>query len=196
MIKKYISLFMVLAFSLGSVFALSQDEIDAANSLAEKWIIEDHSDFPEEYRLWDNITRRETMKIVMKLSGLEIDDKCEWKFSDLPETDWGCKYVESALNYWFIAPNPKFRPDDNITKIESMKLVLKAKWVEKIQITENWQEDYMETAYEYWIIDEKYYDYDAEAKRWWIFKITTATIEKEEEIKEKQNQIYTDEPSI
>ncbi len=64
-----------------------------------------------------------------------------------------------------------------------MKLVLKAKWIEKTQSTENWQEDYMMTAYEYGIIDEKYSDYNADATRGWIFQITTAVIEQEVEIK-------------
>jgi hypothetical protein len=55
-------------------------------------------------------------------------------------------------------------------------------------VTSNWQEDYMMTAYEYGIISEKYYTYDANATRGWIFQIATATIEKEEEIKEIQEE--------
>jgi hypothetical protein len=68
---------------------------------------------------------------------------------------------------------------------EAMKLVLKAKGIQKIQTTTNWQEDYMMTAYKYGIIDKKYYNYDDAATRGWIFEIATATIQKEEEIMEK-----------
>jgi hypothetical protein len=62
-----------------------------------------------------------------------------------------------------------------------MKLVLKAKGIDKTQETDAWQEDYMMTAYEYRIIEEKYYEFNANAIRGWIFQITTATIEKEKE---------------
>jgi len=141
----------------------------------------------DEYRLDATITRKEVMKIVMKLSGKEIPNECRGVFSDVIN-DWGCKYIEAALDADYIAANATFRPDDNITKTEAMKLVLKAKNVEKTKQTSNWQADYMETAYEYGIIDAKYYDYNADALRGWIFEITTATIEKEEEIKEKVKQ--------
>jgi hypothetical protein len=46
----------------------------------------------------------------------------------------------------------------------------------------------MMTAYEYGIIDEMYYTYDTNATRAWIFQIATATIEKEEAIKEIQEE--------
>jgi len=46
-----------------------------------------------------------------------------------------------------------------------MKLVLKVKGVQKIQTTDNWQEDYMKTAYFYRIIPEPYTNYDAFAFR-------------------------------
>ncbi len=184
---------LLTSLSFLIVNASTQKEIETANFLASEWIIKDNSIAPNGYRLWDTITRKETMKIVMKLSWLEITNECKWFFSDVME-DWGCKYIESALKVWFIAKNNKFRPNDNITKTESMKLVLKAKWIKKIQNTTNWQNDYMETAYKYGIIEKKYYDYNADAKRWWIFTITTATIKKEKEIKQKQKkQIYSDE---
>ena len=208
-LKKIFSLSVLISFIISpSIYALSlseelEKELSASNYLAELGIIKDVAKdiditwteyeliwwwetlaVIDAYRLSDTITRKETMKIVMKLSGLTVEESCEWKFKDVPN-DWWCKYIESALKAWFIAENDNFRPDDNITKTESMKLVLKAKWLEKTRSTLNRQEDYMETAYEYGIIDKKYYNFNADAKRWWIFVITTATIEKEEEIKEK-----------
>jgi hypothetical protein len=195
MLKKYLLLIIVFLFSITLVFWLFQEEVEKANFLANNGIIKDNSNNPDDYRLWDNITRKETMKIVMKLSWLDIEDKCEWKFDDVIN-DWGCKYIEAGLKAWFIASNINFRPNDNITKTESMKLVLKARWIEKTIETEKWQEDYMKTAYEYWIIDEEYYDFDSKALRWWIFKIAVETIEKEKEIKEKQDKIYSDEVTL
>lgn len=193
---------------LGSVNALSLTEqgyreYNAANYLADLGIIKDvRPDIDitgteyeligwgedlaiiEAYRLNATITRKEVLKVVMKLSEKDVPDTCREHFNDVPN-DWGCKYIEAALDAEYIADNATFRPDDNITKTEAMKLILKAKGVQKTQQTDAWQEDYMMTAYEYGIVTEKYYDYNADATRGWIFAIATATIEKEEEIMEK-----------
>ena len=202
----------MLLFSLVSTgFALSlteqwAKEYNAANYLADEWIIKDvrvwldisWTDYEligwgrdlaimDAYRLSDTITRKEVMKVVMKLSERVVVDECRWAFSDV-SNDWGCKYIESALDAWYIAANDTFRPDDNITKTEAMKLVLKAKWIAKIRETDDWQSDYMETAHFYGIVDNKYNDFNADASRGWIFAIATATIQKEEEIKEKQEE--------
>ncbi len=159
--------------------------LNAANFLAEEGIIVDHKDTPEHYELDEEIQRQAVMKIVMKLSWKNIPDACRGKFSDVDTTTWPCKYIEAALDAWYIADNDTFRPFDKITMTEAMKLVLKSKGIQKTQTTSNWQEDYMMTAYEYGIIDEKYYNYNDNASRGWIFQIATATIEKEEEIIEK-----------
>lgn len=205
--KLWISIVMIcsLVFQVSALSLTEQGvkELDSANFLANEWIIRDvriwldttgtqyeligwgqMMAIMDEYRLHETITRKEVMKIVMKLSWKTITDTCRWAFSDVP-ADWWCKYIEAALDAWYIAVNPTFRPDDNITKTEAMKLVLKAKWVQKIKETNAWQSDYMETAYFYGIIDEKYTDFNANAYRGWIFTIATATIEKEDEIFEK-----------
>ncbi|USN58873.1 MAG: S-layer homology domain-containing protein [Candidatus Peribacteria bacterium] len=185
--KKILASMVVCSLTIASTFAMTfetMSEVDSANFLASEGIIADQSANTDLYRLGDTITRKETMKIVMKLHGSEVKDTCEGKFSDVP-ADWGCKYIEAALNAGLIAGNATFRPDDNITKTEAMKLILKAKGVEKTQETENWQEDYMMTAYEYGIIEEKYYDYNADSKRGWIFQTATSTVKKEVEIKQK-----------
>lgn len=159
--------------------------IDAANFLGAQGIIVDHKDNTNLYELDSDIQRQAVMKIVMKLSGKKITDTCRGEFADVDVNDWPCKYIEAGLDAGYIAANTNFRPFDNITMTEAMKLVLKAKWIQKTQTTSNWQEDYMMTAYEYGIIDEKYYTYNDNATRAWIFQIATASIQKEEEIIEK-----------
>lgn len=160
----------------------------AAKFLASEGIIVDRGDNIDLYDLDNEIQRQAVMKIVMKLSWKTIPEGCRGEFSDVDVNDWPCKYIEAALDAWYIAANDTFRPYDSITLTEAMKLVLKAKGIEKTQVTSNWQEDYMVTAYEYGIIDEEYYNYNADATRGWIFQIATATIEKEEEIKVKQEE--------
>ena len=192
---KNIFLSIVILVSIAATQAAYQikTELESASYLAGKWVIVDQSANTNLYELNTNIQRQAVMKIVMKLSWREIIDQCRWEFDDVDTTTWPCKYIEAALDVWYIAANETFRPFDNITVTEAMKLVLKAKWIEKIQNTDAWQEDYMLTAYHYGIIDEKYFNYNAAATRWWIFQIATATIEKEVEIKTKQHNLMSDE---
>jgi len=152
----------------------------------------------ELFRLWDTITRQEVMKILAKISEEDIEDTCRWEFNDVDKNGWGCKYIEWALGKWFIAENEIFRPDDNITKTEAMKLILNVKWIPKVNETENWQKDYADTALEYGIVEEAYTDYNADARRGWLFLIAATTIEKEEEIKKKlrENQEIEEEEIV
>ena len=101
--------------------------LEAANKLATLGVIVDNSSNPSDYRLGDTITRREMLKIMMKLSTVTVDDSCEGKFADLPASDWGCKYAEAALANGMIAANANFRPDDNVSKIEALKMIFKAR---------------------------------------------------------------------
>ena len=146
----------------------------------------DRSSSPELYELEEEIQRQAVMKVVMKLSGRDVPDTCRGEFGDVDRGDWPCKYIEAALDAKYIAKNTNFRPYDDITLTEAMKLVLKSKGIQKTQVTDNWQEDYMMTAYEYGIIDTKYYNYNDNATRGWIFEIATATIEKQDEIFERE----------
>lgn len=147
------------------VSAATSSEIAAANYLGSLGVIVDRSENPDLYELESNIQRQAVMKVVMKLSGKNVPDACRGEFADVDTNDWPCKYIESALDAGFIAANDMFRPFDNITKTEAMKLVLKSKGIEKSQNTSAWQDDYMQTALKHGIIDEAYYDFDANATR-------------------------------
>lgn len=61
--------------------------------------------------------------------------------------DWGCKYIESGLQYEFIESNLRFRPQENVTKVEALKLIFQARSIEKKYTTLYWQEDYISSAY-------------------------------------------------
>ena len=175
---KWISLALIFALLLSlfsSVTASnSSQELEAAKYLAEKWIIASVK-MESEYRIEGTITRKEVAKIVAKLAGVTPEEKCEWKFSDVTN-DWGCKYIEWMLSAGYIAANPTFRPDDNITKSEAVKLIFKARKIEKKYSTQNWQEDYAKTASELWLVDP-YTDYTANALRGWIFRLAARGFE-------------------
>lgn len=172
---------------------LEPDDEPSANFLALKGFISDNSATPANYRLIETITRKEMIKIIVKVAWLEVQEKCEKKFSDVAE-DWGCKYIESALKAWFISNNNgKFRPDENITKTESLKLIFKARGIQKLYNTTNWQEDYMKTAFDLKFISSQYNqykDYNTSALRGWIFIVIARTYE------EIKNTIYSDEAKV
>jgi len=180
--EKNVALVLLFGFTFGATFAYTDKESESAEYLAEKEIIKKQKSISD-YKLDLTITRMETMKIIAKLSGKKVENKCDWIFADVDKNGWGCKYIEFAYKQNLIAKNKNFRPNDLITKTESIKLILKAKWIKKTRITKNWQEDYMITAFEKGIIEKKYTDFNANALRGWIFATATSVVKKEEEKK-------------
>ena len=154
--------------------AYTEHNIQSANFIAEKWIINDNSFSPSWYNLNNNITRREMLKILMNLSGKEVIDRCLWAFSDIPKDDWGCKYAEAAVKEWYIAANTTFRPDDLVTQIEALKMIMQGKGIERYNY-DDWREWYKEKAESLNIIDDNYLEYDKSAVRWWIFSNSART---------------------
>lgn len=175
--KFYVFIFLaLLPILLYSNITLKAESniIEAANNLAELWIIVDKSSDTDEYRIDSTITRREMLKIMMKISGQNIDDKCNGEFNDLHSNDWGYKYAETALSLWYIASNMNFRPDDNVSKIEALKMIFKAKWIQREE-NSDWRQWYVNTAIEKWIVNS-FNDFDTSSTRWWIFTWTDNTI--------------------
>lgn len=126
---------------------------DAAAALAAANIISAQTS-EAGYKLKEKISRREMLKVMMNLSSVEVTDTCEGKFSDLPASDWGCKYAEAALKAGFIAANPKFRPADAVTAAEALKMVMQAKGIAKAEGVTNWADAYLQAAIEAGIVAE------------------------------------------
>jgi len=149
--------------------AFISDERAAAEYLGRSKVLVSHSLQPSFYNLDSNISRKEVMKIIINSSELSEElEECKYIFADV-DGDWGCKYIEAALEHWYIAWNEWFRPDDTVSKSEALKLIFKARWIVKRYDTGNWQEDYISSAYYLWYIDNKPSAYTENATRWWIF---------------------------
>ena len=168
--NKILAWIAICALGAGSVSAAS--ELRSAQSLAAKGIIKSGGTAAD-FGLSNTITRKEMMKIVMNLSGKNVPDTCSGSFGDVTN-DWGCKYIETALKNGFIAANASFRPNDSISRAESMKLILKAKGIDKAYNTSDWQGDYMRTALDNGIISAAYSNHTTSALRGWIFSIAAA----------------------
>lgn len=190
-ITRFLGVFLIVSFFSLSAFALSVEK-QAADFLADKGYIVDHRGETEEYRVDDGITRKEMMKIIAKINGEELEDTCATPFSDVSPDDWGCKYITWALERDFIAQNEQFRPEDNINITEALKLIFKAKGIEKAYDTGNWQDDYINTAFDLGLIDEHYTNYVEEASRGWIFLVAANTFE-EFEVADEDEILIEDE---
>ena len=103
--------------------------LEAANDLAERKIISDKSENPSDYNLGDNVLRQEIGLVAMRLAKLEKKSSCGNMFQDLSATnpnDWACVHIEPLVENNLISANEMFRPEDNITKAESLKMLIKA----------------------------------------------------------------------
>ena len=214
MIKKVISivLFFVFLLTINLSFAgyLDTKQIDAANNLAEKNIINNHLIYPENYKLNDNVLRQEIAAIARWVFEvwqwkdiLELKkQKCDNIFSDVSSTtpnSWACYSIEALVDNDLISANTHFRPEDKITKAETIGMLIKAIWFD-YEYNPNskytWQKQIVDFAVNKWVIDN-FTDYNAYATRWWVFLVADVTIKKDEEekkiIKEKKEGIYSDE---
>ncbi len=173
--KKIISLGVLFFIILwAQVHWLTEHNIQSANFIASKWIINDNTIDITKYNLDNNITRREMLKVMMNLSGKTVVDSCAWNFTDMNASDWGCKYSEAALSQGYIAANTSFRPDDNVTQIEALKMIMQAKGIERDQ-NDDWREGYKTKATSEWILEDTYLKYDKLGLRGWIFSSAART---------------------
>lgn len=196
LVKKVTSAVAALAIVFSIVSPISwvnaaYEGLEAANKLATLWVIVDQSANPADYRLGDTITRREMLKVMMKLSStVTVVDNCEGKFADLPASDWGCKYAETALANNMIAANSNFRPDENVSKIEALKMIFKARGIEREE-NEDWKAGYVNTAVSKWITST-FSDYDTAAERQWIFVAAVEAADMDTVVEDDEDDLLGD----
>lgn len=205
MIKNISLLIMIFCLTIWFSFAvvnLDQKEIEAANNLASKWIINNHVNDPENYNLNDNVLRQEIAAVARWVAKLEKKGHCDNIFKDMTDTkpnNWACRNVEPLVENDLISKNENFRPEDKITKSETIAMLIKAIWFDYKYDPYgvwNWQEQVVLYAVKKWVV-ENFTDYNTDATRWWVFKIADTTIKKDEEIKYlKSMWLYSDEADV
>ncbi|USN57966.1 MAG: S-layer homology domain-containing protein [Candidatus Peribacteria bacterium] len=122
---------------------------------------------------------------------MTVEDTCEGKFADLSSDDWGCKYAEAALANGFIAANANFRPDDNVSKVEALKMVFQARGIERAD-NEDWRAGYVETAVAEGIVSASFSDYDTAAVRGWIFVAGANAVDAEMVVEDEEDDLLGD----
>ena len=141
---------------------------NSADKLWTAWIINYQSN-KNDYKVANNISRREILKIILKFSWKNLWTNCELKFKDVQKNDWWCNYIETALDFWLINLNTNFRPNDKVSKIEALKMIFKSKNI-SVEKTLNWSEWYINKWIELWLFDSLKNENDF-ATRWFIFEI-------------------------
>lgn len=193
---------LFLTFSVSSEYItvkLSSTPLEAANSLAERWIIKDKSSNPSDYNLDKNVLRQEIAIVSLRVSWLDMKDSCDNTFKDLTPTtpnDWACVVAESLVDNKLITKNDFFRPEDYITKAESLKMLIKSIGYDfeyDSSSSVSWQEQYVDFAADKWVV-ERFTDYNTLATRGWVFMVADTTVKKYEEEKvKKSTKVYSDE---
>jgi len=173
--KKLIIIISLITLT-SSIFAYSQQELDSANLLANKWIIVNHNSDPEAYNLDNNVLRQEIAAVSREIAWLEKSSDCNEVFNDLTwdyPNNWACNSIEPLYYRWIVAWNESFRPEDEITKAEALWLLIKASctW-DDYSFDSNqwtpWQSQLVKFATTKWIIDT-FDNYNDSATRWWVF---------------------------
>ncbi len=163
---------LAIAFSVVSPIAgvsAAYSSVQAADKLATLDVIVDQSANPADYRLGDNLPRKEATKVMMNLStDIDVVDNCTGEFSDLTSADWACKYAETALANGMVAANANFRPDDLVSKIEALKMVFQGRGLERNNDAD-WRMGYVSAAVEMGVAPAAFTDYDAAASRGEMF---------------------------
>lgn len=129
------------------------------------------------------ITRAEFSKIISTVTGgIGTDTETLPKniFSDVAENHWALKYILHCKAATFVDgyDDGTFRPDDNITFAEAVKVCLSAVGYDNL-ITEdgdNWYEPWLDLAYEHKIIDNQKVDPNKTATRLEVAELAAKTI--------------------
>ena len=178
--------------------------LDSANDLAQREIISDKSNSPSDYNLESDVLRQEIGLIAMRVAKLDKKSTCSGLFKDISGTtpnDWACVHIEALVDNDLISANDYFRPEDNITKAESLKMLIKAIGYDfeyDVNSSISWQEQYVDFAVSKGIVDN-FTDYNVNASRGWVFVVAAHTIEikqkeeAQEEMQKDEDEQYSDE---
>lgn len=177
-------------FSTG-VAAASTSEIEAANMLASKGIINTQSDVAN-YNLEQNVLRQEIAKVAANMAGIEAKTSCDDSFADVSSTTpntWACGYAEALLDAGKISANANFRPEANISKSEAVKMVLDAAgYTGFYSDAAMWQSQTVAFAADKGIVNS-FTNYDTPATRGFIFEAAHQAINSTEEVVEECDEV-------
>ncbi|MBT4455769.1 hypothetical protein HOC54_01330 [Candidatus Peregrinibacteria bacterium] len=81
------------------------------------------------------LTRAETIEILLKSSGLNIENPTTSSFSDVSVDHWGLQYIETAASLGIVSgyADGSFGPEDPVTRAEATKMLSKTMKLKKLR---------------------------------------------------------------
>ncbi len=203
------TLLFTFSLSLAQVIVVRPENArQAARDLAKRSIINNHEDNPLLYKFNDYVLRQEIWAITRGVASIKKSSKCENIFKDVTNiipNSWACLNIEPLVKNNIIARNDFFRPEEKITKAETLGMLIKALGFNyKFDSTksQSWQEQIVDFAVKNNIID-KFYDYNSYATRWFVFKIAWVKRiiipdkkQEKKKIQAPKNKFYSSEVNI
>ena len=130
--KKFLSI-ATLCVCLGACAPkFSQTDLDMAQYLASREIVQDWKSTPEKYEFDANITRIEVINMALLMADITKNKNCRGDFSDIPKTDTDCQTMETAADRGLISAQKdtptatrKARPHDEIIRAEALAILMK-----------------------------------------------------------------------
>lgn len=164
MSKRIISLFLSLSVILSAASALAYSDCNDASvmSLTSMGILSGNGD--GKFRPDDLLTRAEFSAMISRVTGVDditaSDLPDESRFSDIESDYWAFKYITfcSSINSFIDGyADGTFRPNENISIAQAVKICLSAIGYNNLieQYNDVWYKPWIDTAYEYKLIDSK-----------------------------------------
>lgn len=173
----------------------SSNEIESANALAAAGYINDNSDNTAAYNLNQNVLRQEIAAVARGIAGLDKKASCDNSFSDVSSTNpnnWACSSVEALLDAGLISANAKFNPESNISKAESIGMMVKASFGDEYSYDSSsdnsWQEQVVWFAVSKGIVSN-FTNYDDSATRGFVFEVANNAMVASEEVVEACDEV-------
>ena len=102
---------------------------DAVKYFKDKWIIAWYSD--NTFRPKNNITRVESLKVILLSLWIETWTWIESKFADIKSDSWENNYVNAWVKSWIISTwNTNFYPSRQVNRVEALKMILTLAWID------------------------------------------------------------------
>lgn len=148
---------------------------DIANSWAKCYIMYLYKIGVIDWKEWNYLpqsptTRAEFIKMILWASKIDYSnaDTSTLKFNDVKKDSWQAKVVKTAIDNWLVDPNNTlFRPDEPISRIEALKVLLLAmdyKFEDNyektfVDLNEDWMIKYVEASKNMWLIEGQIVDW-------------------------------------
>ena len=131
--KKIICFALLLTLISSTCFALTPDE--AASDIGKYGIM---SGFPDgTLRLEQDVTRAQMVKMLVTALGETDYSVRPFDFIDVPNSHWAYQYIQYARANNIVGgfPDGTFKPDDNVTREQAVKMVICALQYDKYELS-------------------------------------------------------------